>query len=153
MRVVEAQLLGAGAEADQGIERGQGPGGGCVEADLHGCSLVRSGECGADFEAALEGRASPACARRSRPCASSARRRRALDMQDAVDALDLVLALEMDVGMDRRDRPLLALGIHAQGDHGAGAERRGQQVVGRGAGILAAQLGAFVGRQLGDGRS
>ena len=42
---------------------------------------------------------------------------------DKVESIDRVgRACEMDIGLPRRDRPLLALGIHAQRDHGAGAQ-------------------------------
>ena len=45
----------------------------------------------------------------------------ALDGEHAVDVLLVALAHEMHVGMHRRHRPLLALGIHAERDHGAAA--------------------------------
>src|SRR5215470_15600699 len=72
----------------------------------------------------------------------------AVDGEDALDVLLLALADEAHVGVHRRHRPLLALGIHAQGDHGAGGERRRQQVVGTRPDIPAAQRRAFVGGEL-----
>src|SRR5262249_44847461 len=41
---------------------------------------------------------------------------RAVDGEDALDVLLLAVADELHVGLHRRHRPLLALGIHAQGD-------------------------------------
>ena len=56
------------------------------------------------------------------------------------------LALPREAYIDTRcvERPSLALRIHAQGDRGAGAEGGTQQLVGRGAGIPAAELAAFI---------
>ena len=42
--------------------------------------------------------------------------------EHAVDVLLVAFAHIMHIGMDCRHRPLLALGIHAQGDHGAGGK-------------------------------
>src|SRR5262249_22315349 len=72
----------------------------------------------------------------------------AVDGEDALDVLLLALAHEVHVGLHRRYRPLLALGVHAQRDHRAGGERRRQQVVGTRPDILAAQGRAFVGGEL-----
>src|SRR5215813_9869378 len=72
----------------------------------------------------------------------------AVDGEDALDVLLLALSDEVHVGLHRRHRPLLALGIHAQGDHRAGGQRRTQQVIRAGADILAAQRRPFVGGEL-----
>ena len=55
----------------------------------------------------------------------------------AVLRVDLVVPQPHDGALQW---PLLALGVHAQGDHGTGTQRRGQEIVRGGACILAAEF-------------
>ncbi len=62
----------------------------------------------------------------------------AFDMQHALDAERLVVAVIFEIDAEPGQRPALVLGIHAQRDRGAGAEPRQHIAEGRHAGIAAA---------------
>src|SRR5262249_51164436 len=70
-----------------------------------------------------------------------------IEADRALDARRLAVPAIAEGDADLGERPAFAVGVHAQGDGGAGAEAREQGAEGRGAGIDAAPALGLVGDQ------